>query len=356
MCRGFAFLVYDVEDRTQFTAQFDVEAITIWERCDDDAVDHRLYKADCLRGAHIPTVRRGNVLLMDCGLDKKSRCICCGRKVLPYAHCAYSILMGSEAVTQSGHLRLPPSECEFIDTYNRENENYDFVSDFVYMAHTAESSGGGCRDCQRPLSKRQLDIEMSLIPSEEFQQDAFLHALTQFRLFVEETTDLGTSVRPIEDFNIWSGGTITFVFVDENNLRPLTEYFSPLPSAVAMIEGVVNPEIPCLGGLFEWSEVSEASIVFINAEHFNEPEDVSSCVREEAFNLLGLIGDPQGDESLFSDQRWRGENWPAPAYFGYGDRDFLLMRLFYRPIFQNGQLIDETRQEIQQIIQSECDL
>ncbi|MDX8352015.1 hypothetical protein [Cognatiyoonia sp. IB215182] len=265
-----------------------------------------------------------------------------------------AIITCNAGLAQTSLNALTRSDCEFIETYDRENETYTFASDFAHMAHNVEVSASGCRDCRSPLRKRQLDIEMSLVPAENMQYDAFLHAVTQVRLFIEGNTELSASVRPLQEPNLMNGGTIVFVFVDSNNRESLLDAFPDRPILSSVINTVTNPNVPCLLGLFEWTDASEPAFVFINAEFDNTPEKTASCVRQEAFNALGLRGDPQGDASLFSDEKWLGEVWPAPAFFAFGQRDELMIRLFYRSEFQPDQRYEETRAEITQIIASEC--
>ena len=59
---------------------------------------------------------------------------------------------------------LSSAECNFIETYDRENESHDFASDFAYMAHALDFEATGCREnCFSPLRKRTLDIDVFIM-------------------------------------------------------------------------------------------------------------------------------------------------------------------------------------------------
>jgi hypothetical protein len=209
-------------------------------------------------------------------------------------------------------------------------------------------------DCNRPLKKRTLNIELSLVPSANMHMDAFLNAFVQVQDFVHRNTTLTTSIRAVDDPNLLDGGTLVFFFVDSINQSMLLEIFEDRTALVRFIETSTDPNVPCLVVLPDWSASSEAAFVFVNAVHHNTPEQTAACVREEAFNALGLTGDPQGDGSLFSDERWLGPELDAPAFRAFGIRDEIMMRLFYRPVFENGQSHEETLAEITQLIEQEC--
>ncbi|WP_353340475.1 DUF2927 domain-containing protein [Pelagimonas sp. KU-00592-HH] len=250
---------------------------------------------------------------------------------------------------------LSKAECEFIETYDQENDSYNFASDFAYMAHTLDLTADDCSEsCSAPLRKRTLDIDVSFVPSEDAQIEAFLQALVNFELFAEDTTGLSVTIRPLLEPNVGKGGTIVFFAVDKSNMQVFLELFSGHTSLNRLIRAAILPDTTCFASFPKWNDVSEPALAFINAEHYGTPEKIASCVREEAFNSLGLVGDPQGDQSLFTDLRWRGPEWPAPGFFVYGDRDYVMMRLLYRPDFEIGQGYEETLSEVNEIIDLEC--
>lgn len=264
-------------------------------------------------------------------------------------------LPSTSGLAQTDAHSLNRAECKFIETYDRENETYDFASDFAYMAHAIDFEATGCREnCFAPLRKRTLDIDISLSKTEDLEVDAVVHAAALVKLFVEYTTGLSVSSRPSDDPNLVDGGTIVFFAVNKNNLQEHLETFSGRPFLYRASRMAVSPGTTCFVAFLDWTEVSEPAFVFLNAEHHNTPEQIASCVREEAFNSLGLTGDPQGDDTLFSDKRWLGPEWPAPAFNRFGERDYVMMRLFYRPVFEVGQSYEETLREITQIIEQEC--
>lgn len=264
-------------------------------------------------------------------------------------------LSTSAGFAQPDPHKLSRAECGFIETYDRENETYDFASDFTYMAHAVDLTATGCRDnCFSPLRKRTMDIEISLSKTEDLEVDAVVHAAALVKLFVEHSTGLSVSARPSDDPNIDNGGTIVFFAVNKDNLQEHLEAFSRRPFFARASRMAVSPGTTCFVAFPDWTDKSEPAFVFLNAEHHNTPEQIASCVREEAFNSLGLTGDPQGDDTLFSDQRWLGPELPAPAFNRFGERDYVMMRLFYRPVFEIGQSYEETLREVTQIIDQEC--
>lgn len=264
-------------------------------------------------------------------------------------------LSTTSVLAQTDAHSLNRAECKFIETYDRENETYDFASDFAFMAHALDFEAAGCREnCFSPLRKRTLDIDVSLSPTENLSIDASLHSATLVKFFVEYTTGLSVAFRPLEEPNLTDGGTLVVFAVDESNVQELLDAFPERPFLKHAIRTAVLPGTTCLTTFFDWTEKSEPAFVFFNSEHHNTPEQIASCVREEAFNSLGLTGDLQGDDTLFTDERWLGPEWPAPAFNRFGERDYVMMRLFYRPAFEVGQSYEETLREITQIIEQEC--
>jgi hypothetical protein len=250
---------------------------------------------------------------------------------------------------------LTEAECAFIEQYDQNNA-YSFVSDFVFMAHHSHAING-TEYVQNALTKRSLDISISImIESQSRNFDAAISAISDFIDIASINTNISTEMLELGDVNLVQGGTFVIYLINENNYSKYADFFWRLGwrNNLIELERIIQPTSNCVGILGEWSSESEVSMAFIDTQHHDRPEQIAQCVREEAYNVMGLLGDPQGDESLFSNPMWRGPATSIEGDFGYGQRDHLMLKLLYRDEFVHGQSIDKTRDDIEYILSKEC--
>ncbi|MBB5514956.1 hypothetical protein FHS89_000962 [Rubricella aquisinus] len=250
---------------------------------------------------------------------------------------------------------LTPDDCVFIAQYDALND-YTFASDFAFMAHHTEEIERSVYQ-ERALEKRLLDIDISLFVEGNFEQiDALNLGIRDFYIITRDFSPLKVTARRFGEVNIQTGGTLPILLVDYENIELFSDFFRSFgwEKSVHNLERIVQPSSTCMAAKWPWTTVSEAVDVYINAEYHNNPMQIASCMREEAYNSLGLFADPQGDQSLFSDPLWRGEPSEIEGDFGYGYRDELMLKMLYRPEFENGQSYAETQAEVGEIIATEC--
>lgn len=250
---------------------------------------------------------------------------------------------------------LTTEDCSFIERYDRLND-YTFASDFAFMAHHTDHIKRNVY-LQQPLKKKVLDIEINLVFGSNLDQVNSLNVgIGDFFKITRDYTPVNVTVREFGKFETDARGTLSIFMIDNKNIELFSDDF--LSKNWDEVEGymrrISNPNSTC--GILTWlfDELREVTAMFVNAEHHNTPKAVASCMREEAYNSMGLTADPQGDVSLFSDPLWRGEPTEIEGDFGYGYRDELLLKMLYRPEFENGQSYAETQVEIATIITNEC--
>ncbi|MBB5514958.1 hypothetical protein FHS89_000964 [Rubricella aquisinus] len=255
----------------------------------------------------------------------------------------------------AGDQRLTAEDCSFIERYDRLND-YTFASDFAFMVHHAEHVEHNIY-LEQPLQKRLLDIEISLVPGSNLEQvDALNIGIRDFYLITRSFTPINITVRDFGDANLEYGGVLAVFLIDGRNIASFSNYFlsQGWDSTERYMKRIVRPGSTCGLTIWPFDKSSEVTDMFVNAEDFNTPKAIASCMREEAFNSMGLRADPQGDASIFSDPLWRGEPSEIEGDFGYGYRDELMLKMLYRPEFENGQSYAETQEDVAGIIRAEC--
>ncbi|MBB5514957.1 hypothetical protein FHS89_000963 [Rubricella aquisinus] len=250
---------------------------------------------------------------------------------------------------------LTPDDCVFIAQYDALND-YTFASDFAFMAHHTDHLERNIY-LQQPLKKKLLDVEISLAAASNIDQvDALNVGIEDFFLITRDHTPIRVTVREFGNLETESKGILVIFLVDKGNIKIFADDFNSnnLSEFSQYIKRLMNPGSTCgiLTVLFD--EEFEMSAMFVNAEHHNTPRAIASCMREEAYNSLGLTADPQGNVSLFSNPLWRGEPSEIEGDFGYGYRDELMLKMLYRSEFENGQSYAETQVEVAAIIATEC--
>lgn len=245
---------------------------------------------------------------------------------------------------------LTERECSFVREYDVVNR-FSFASDFSYMAHFVDA-GPDCFACFRPLTKRHLDLRITLHGLGTLQgSESVAAALALYVTLMTEETDLSATYQLLQADEFADGGVIAVFFLNRANIQDAIDLFEGRPRFQAELAHFIRPDNTCYASNPMWNTSSEASMVFVNTEYDNSPEFVFSCVMQELYNATGLRGDPQGDIGLFSNLRWQGPRYSAPMYFDYGLRDRIMMRMLFDEVFTNGQDHEETLSEAQSIIE-----
>jgi len=226
------------------------------------------------------------------------------------------LLTPSLCLAQASDLiELTRQDCDFIARYDNEND-FSFISDFAFMAHHSDVNLE-CQGCTHQLRKRTLEIEISLVRNADLPSpNSVIGSVAQVIDIIRENTPISVSTLSGGEVNLYRRGTLVFVFVDDGNRQEIRDFFDDLPSFQRLVDATTIPGATCVLGAPEWSDVSEAAIVFFNAEDHRAPETVAECIREVSYNAMGLWADPQGDWSLFQNSLWRGEDLADP-YYGF---------------------------------------
>lgn len=248
---------------------------------------------------------------------------------------------------------LDRAACDFIEAFDLKNDT-TFVENFLFMNHNAEGCIGGT-NCYRPISKRTLPVSMTLgefLPSDPKALEISLLSLANMSVWFSSIANLEVQLVDRTSVPELGAGFIRVEVVDEDNaLKILGTKFSRAQNEFRKF--IENDQVKCLAVKGDWAnhgiEYAEAWIK--TDQSYN---DLSQCLTEEVYHTFGVISDPIGLASLYSDPTWLPEQPGAPDFTYPANRDVLIMKVLYDDLIKNGDEIETSRRKVEEIIQRDC--
>jgi hypothetical protein len=248
---------------------------------------------------------------------------------------------------------LDDYDCQYIDAFNEVSET-SFLENFLFMNHNSEWCAEGI-NCYRSIRKRTLPVSLTVgkyLPSDREVINVALTSLGNTREWFSEMSGLEATIVSRHLNPQWNTGFIRVEIVDDSNAEDiLASKFSM--AKVEFKKYIEDERVKCLAWNGDWLKAGlEYSEVWIKADQ--SLNDISQCITEEVYHTFGVVSDPIGLASLYSDPRFLPKQTGAPNYTLPAHRDLLMMKVLYDDLIQNGDDVDASREHVESIILRDC--
>jgi hypothetical protein len=205
----------------------------------------------------------------------------------------------------------------------------EFESDFTYMTSTSEGCNNQRYACSLnlPTWRQEIVLDSLQVGVDRGRQD---HLELVERALTEISSLADLSWKRQDDnpgnFIVAIMDRETIDFLDQPEFSNIGYFGNSIPKA-AIEDGTCAFSL--LGPKNRYSsaekrDIIEGAVIFVSPELAGI--DLEKCIYEEVAGAVGLVGDPEGDASLFSNGGYEiGE-----VGFTYSDRTLLLVEALYK--------------------------
>ena len=248
---------------------------------------------------------------------------------------------------------LDDYDCRYIEAFNEVSET-SFLENFLFMNHNSEWCAEGI-NCHRSIRKRTLPVSLAMgafLPTDDRVLEVAVSSIENTRVWFSEIS--GLDVSPVGRHSVprWNTGFVRVEIVDASNAQDILASKSSI-AKVEFKKYIEDEHVKCLAWNGDWHKAGlEYSEVWIKADQ--SLNDISQCITEEVYHTFGVVSDPIGLASLYSDPRFLPKQIGAPNYTLPAHRDLLMMKVLYDDLIQNGDDVDASRENVESIIQRDC--
>lgn len=246
-------------------------------------------------------------------------------------------------------------DCDFIRAYDARRDVPSFIDQFLHMAHTSElqmdhASGSYRANGPTRLMKWAEVINIYYqLSSHTCCQDLVIENTDYALSFAQKHSDIKINIE--EDLI----SPAMVIFIGEFTGVDYEGYKKIFNGNKDFDDFIINRQ-RCIAIVYtrtlESHEISDVDI-WIDSTDLTERQ-LATCIKEEIFNAMGLLNDPQGDPSLFHDRLSRTPIDEHLYFDGHGDRDRIMLRLLYHDDLKIGDSADTTRANLERIISRDC--